>query len=33
MENQEEHEGLFNEFDPLEARRVEDGKEDQDLGE
>jgi hypothetical protein len=33
IENQEEHEGLFNEFDPLEARRVEDGKEDQDLGE
>jgi hypothetical protein len=27
---QEEHEGLFNEFDPLEARGVEDGKEDQD---
>ncbi len=24
---QEEHEGLFNEFDPLETRRVEDGKE------
>jgi hypothetical protein len=32
IENQEEHEGLFNEFDPLEARRVEDGKEDQNLG-
>jgi hypothetical protein len=28
---QEEHEGLFNEFDPLDTRRVEDGKEDQDL--
>jgi hypothetical protein len=27
---QEEHEGLLNEFDPLEARGVEDGKEDQD---
>lgn len=33
MQIQEEHEGLFNEFDPLEARRVEDGKEDQNLGE
>jgi hypothetical protein len=33
IENQEEHEGLFNEFDPLEAGRVEDGKEGQDLGE
>jgi len=29
MEAQEEHEGLYNEFDPLEARGVEDGKEDQ----
>ena len=29
MEGQEEHEGLYNEFDPLEVRRVEDGKEDQ----
>jgi hypothetical protein len=29
IENQEEHEGLFNEFDPLEARGVEDGKKDQ----
>ncbi len=29
MENQEEQEGLFNEFDPLEARGVEDEKEDQ----
>ena len=29
MEGQEEHEGLYNEFDPLEARGVEDGKEDQ----
>jgi len=33
IENQEGHEGLFNEFDPLEARKVEDGKEDQGLGE
>jgi len=33
MQAQEEHEGLFNEFDPLEARRTEDGKEDQNLGE
>jgi hypothetical protein len=30
MEAQEEHEGLYNEFDPLEARGVEDGKKDQD---
>ena len=30
IESQEEHEGLFNEFDPLEARRVEDGQENQD---
>jgi hypothetical protein len=29
MAAQEEHEGLFNEFDPLEARGVEDGEEDQ----
>lgn len=29
MGAQEEHEGLYNEFDPLEARGVEDGKEDQ----
>jgi hypothetical protein len=29
MEAQEEHEGLYNEFDPLEARGGEDGKEDQ----
>jgi hypothetical protein len=29
MEAQEEHEGLYNEFDPLEARGVENGKEDQ----
>ena len=28
MEAQEEHEGLYNEFDPLEARGGEDGKED-----
>jgi hypothetical protein len=27
---QEEQEGLFNEFDPVDARGVEDGKEDQD---
>jgi hypothetical protein len=33
LETQEEHEGLFNEFDPLEARGGEDGKEDQDLRE
>jgi hypothetical protein len=30
LETQEEHEGLFNEFDPLEAKGIEDGKEDQD---
>lgn len=30
IENQEEHEGLFNEFDPLEARGADDGKKDQD---
>jgi hypothetical protein len=30
LETQEEHEGLFNEFDPLEARGVEVAKEDQD---
>jgi len=30
MENQEEREGLFNEFDPLEAKGMEDGKENQD---
>jgi hypothetical protein len=29
LEDQGEHEGLFNEFDPLEARRGEDGQEDQ----
>jgi hypothetical protein len=33
MKIQEEHEGLFNEFDPLEARRTEDGKENQNPGE
>jgi len=33
IEAQEEHEGLYNEFDPLEARGVEDGKEDQNPGE
>ena len=33
IEAQEEHEGLYNEFDPLEARGVEDGKEDQNSGE
>jgi len=31
MGTQEEHEGLYNEFDPLETRGVEDGKEDQNL--
>ena len=30
MASQEEHEVLFNEFDPLEAGGVEDGQEDQD---
>ncbi len=29
IENQEEHEGLFNEFDPLEIKGTEDGKENQ----
>ncbi len=29
IENQEEQEGLFNEFDPLEAKGTEDGKENQ----
>ncbi len=29
IDNQEEHEGLFNEFDPLEAKGTDDGKEDQ----
>jgi len=29
LEDQEEHEGLYNEFDPLEVRKVGDGKEDQ----
>src|SRR5512136_747601 len=33
LEAQEEHEGLYNEFDPLEVRRMEDGKEDQNPGE
>ncbi len=33
MQTQEEHEGLFNEFDPLETKRMEDGKEDQNPGE
>jgi hypothetical protein len=32
IENQEEHEGLFNEFDPLEAKGTEDGKENQNPG-
>ena len=32
IESQEEHEGLFNEFDPLEAKGTEDGKEDQNPG-
>ena len=30
LEDQGEHEGLFNEFDPLEAKKGEDGQEDQD---
>jgi len=30
LEDQGEHEGLYNEFDPLEVKRVEDGQEDQD---
>jgi hypothetical protein len=30
IEKQEEHEGLFNEFDPLEVKRIEDGQENQD---
>ena len=29
IEAQEEHEGLYNEFDPLDARGVKDGEEDQ----
>lgn len=29
IDKQEDHEGLFNEFDPLEAKGTEDGKEDQ----
>ena len=33
LEAQEEHEGLYNEFDPLETRRGEDGKKDQNPGE
>jgi hypothetical protein len=33
IEAQEEHEGLYNEFDPLEARGAEDGKKDQNPGE
>jgi len=33
MGTQEEHEGLYNEFDPLETRGVEDGKEDPNLSE
>jgi hypothetical protein len=33
MEGQEEHEGLFNEFDPLEGRGVKDEQDDQGLGE
>src|SRR4030043_1468107 len=32
MTSQEEHEVLFNEFDPLEAKGGEDGREDQDSG-
>ena len=30
LEDQGEQEGLYNEFDPLEAKRVDDGQEDQD---
>ncbi len=33
IEAQEEHEGLYNEFDPLEARGVKDGEEDQNPSE
>jgi hypothetical protein len=33
IESQEEHEGLFNEFDPLETKGTEDGKENQNPGE
>jgi hypothetical protein len=33
IEAQEEHEGLYNEFDPLEARGGKDGEEDQNLSE
>ena len=33
VEAQEEHEGLYNEFDPLEAKGAKDGEEDQNLGE
>jgi hypothetical protein len=33
LEDQEEHEGLFNEFDPIEARKGENGKKDQNPGE
>jgi hypothetical protein len=33
IEAQEEHGGLYNEFDPLEARGAEDGKKDQNPGE
>ena len=33
IDNQGEHEGLFNEFDPLEAKGMEDGKENQNPGE
>jgi hypothetical protein len=32
LEAQEEHEGLYNEFDPLETRKGEDGKTDQNPG-
>jgi hypothetical protein len=33
LEDQEEHEGLYNEFDPLEVRKGGDGKEDQNPSE
>jgi hypothetical protein len=33
LEDQEEHEGLFNEFDPLEGRKGGDGKEDKNPSE
>ncbi|NWG03949.1 MAG: hypothetical protein HXY44_13945 [Syntrophaceae bacterium] len=33
LEDHQKHEGLFNEFDPLETRKGEDGKKDQNPGE